>query len=526
MPTRQQMMKKARARAQHSPSTPATSDQAQAPASAQPPAQPQAGQVDQSGIIAPNSAVVRSVPTPPGVGESRPGEANVQDYDPAVAAARRQNVRDRSGQPTTTRDQGGTFRPAADAHRRRGHAQVRDRVQREPAPPGMANVRDPRPGGRDAQPPYPPNHGAAAAAPAQAQAHPHAPQAMPPLAGQLPGGMPPQPQGAPQPGQYPEPAVPPHMRDGQPTQAPPVPENLPPPGPQVPMAIGPGPNNEPFADVTVVVATFRRGHLLRPQLQALADQSMRVRDILLWVNDWQGSSNLHDHEAEVQYNFIRARVNFGPWVRFLIANEVQTKYVCILDDDCIPGPGWIEACVKRLEEMEANEEQAVICAAGRVFQGDDPNAYSVVDAEHRNTDEELVDEGTKGWLMHTGMLDVFQTIPRAQSPVGWGMHMAAACQLAGVFQIVLPQSDDGRTVGALPVPDDEHSLSKMMPGYTDARQHAYQYYRDKQVAGWVPLMLEGNEEAPAGESEDRTFDDDESAVDKADEVASEAAAQE
>jgi ABC-type oligopeptide transport system ATPase subunit len=48
-----------------------------------------------------------------------------------------------------------------------------------------------------------------------------------------------------------------------------------------------------------------------------------------------------------------ANHNFGVWSRFLIGLLAPTEYVCVFDDDTIPGSKWFENCVTSMNAKEA-----------------------------------------------------------------------------------------------------------------------------------------------------------------------------
>lgn len=49
-------------------------------------------------------------------------------------------------------------------------------------------------------------------------------------------------------------------------------------------------------------------------------------------------------------NAALSNYNYGVWARFAFALNARTDYVCVLDDDTIPGDRWIENNVKTYED--------------------------------------------------------------------------------------------------------------------------------------------------------------------------------
>jgi len=480
----QQKLAAARSRA-------ATAAQQPPVAPVQPQSQPQP-EMDQSAIkMVSKGAEARIVPNPPGVGES-----SVRDYDP-------NRHRSQAVSP---------YSSSVRAHQPEGSAHIRSPGSQAgafQAPPPSSHIRDPndvtmnRPGERNVRP-----SGATVQdarrpqfTPAQGQQQHVSPQY------QVPPGMvaPGRPQQA-QPGLQPSLAresvpqplaqqVAQTLQKNDPGAMPGSNPGAAPVAPSVPMAVGPTESNPNVADLTVVLTTFRRPQFLRTQLQHLADQTLRIRDLWIWSNDVAQGASMHDHEAETAYTFFHSRVNIGPWVRFSLATEVQTKYVLILDDDCFPGSRWIESAIQRLEELESQGETAVICAEGRIFGSDDPNHFTNLGPSGElPTEESFIDEGTKAWLIPRALIELINALPRAPSPIGWGLHVAAALQQVGVFQMVLAYpSEESSLWGSLPLPADAVtvSLSQAMPQFETARAAAWSFYRapHPEGGGWIPMQL-------------------------------------
>lgn len=410
------------------------------------------------------------------------GEGNVRDHDPERARAEAnqgdQRVYNQAGarnarpyQPEgsqNVRTQG--VRPQSGTRGQQPH--IRDHGAQVSARAGEGNVQQSRQSVQDAN--FRTSPGVAGRS---------TPMAPTPIPGQrMPAGNAPQrSQQAPQP------------------QAQPVVQPNPTPGPQgpVPFAVGPSPQNQNVADLTVLVATYRRPHLFRPQLQTLADQSLRAAELMVWSNNWGQGAEYHDHEAEAHFTFNRCKVNMGPWVRFSFALEAGTKYVLILDDDCFPGPRWIEAAIRRLEEFESQGELAVICGEGRIFRSDDPSDFAHFGPLNRPQEELLIDEGVKSWLIPRSLIETINSMPRPPCPVGWGLQIAAALYHANVFQFVLPYVETDRTAwGSIAMPADQPpvSVSATLPRYNEARAIAWDFYRSTDMGGWLPLALVSSDE--------------------------------
>lgn len=101
-------------------------------------------------------------------------------------------------------------------------------------------------------------------------------------------------------------------------------------------------------DVTVILNSYRRGYNLDEQLEAINNQTVKPKEILLWYNH-PGNDDL------VNYNIINKiptalnNINHGVWARFAYALNAKSEYVCIFDDDTIPGKKWLENCLNTIK---------------------------------------------------------------------------------------------------------------------------------------------------------------------------------
>jgi len=98
--------------------------------------------------------------------------------------------------------------------------------------------------------------------------------------------------------------------------------------------------------VTVVLNGYKRNHL-KEQVDAIKAQTHPVEEIFYWQNTVPGFS--YDEDTYGELNSALSNYNYGVWARFAYALNARTDYVCVLDDDTIPGSKWIENCVNTYE---------------------------------------------------------------------------------------------------------------------------------------------------------------------------------
>lgn len=119
-------------------------------------------------------------------------------------------------------------------------------------------------------------------------------------------------------------------------------------------------------DVSVVLNVFRRSKHFPEQLRAIQSQSVAPKEILVWENGEESiPENLREHVS-----LTRASRNFGVWARFSYALNAESEFVCVIDDDTIPGRDWLKNC---LETMDATP--GLLGTRGLIFESS--NNYSI-----------------------------------------------------------------------------------------------------------------------------------------------------
>ena len=76
--------------------------------------------------------------------------------------------------------------------------------------------------------------------------------------------------------------------------------------------------------ITVILTKYKREALFEEQFQSLQRQTLKPSEILICDNTKQ---------------------NLGVWSRFSLALHAKNEFVCVIDDDTIPGDGWLESWV-------------------------------------------------------------------------------------------------------------------------------------------------------------------------------------
>ena len=108
-------------------------------------------------------------------------------------------------------------------------------------------------------------------------------------------------------------------------------------------------------NVDVVLTLYKRPEVLLKQLNALQIQTIKPRNIYLYQDGIDSYYEIKlKQDIREQFTGIKiSNINQGVWERFKYAKEiVKEEYVCLFDDDTIPGKKWIENCLKCMGEKE------------------------------------------------------------------------------------------------------------------------------------------------------------------------------
>ena len=102
-----------------------------------------------------------------------------------------------------------------------------------------------------------------------------------------------------------------------------------------------------MSDVSCLITSWKRQATLAQQIEAVKNQSVKPVETVVWQN--HVDDRPIDEVALAGVTHVRSNKNWGVWPRFLFAMEFSTEYVCIFDDDTIPGSKWLENCLTTIQ---------------------------------------------------------------------------------------------------------------------------------------------------------------------------------
>jgi hypothetical protein len=116
-------------------------------------------------------------------------------------------------------------------------------------------------------------------------------------------------------------------------------------------------------DITVILNCYRRPYNLQMQVEAIRSQSIKPKQIWLWINYHEDNKDFDPTTLGVDRIF-KNDFNWKFYGRFAASLLADTEYVALYDDDTIPGNNWHKNC---LETMKTHE--GILGSAGIILKG-------------------------------------------------------------------------------------------------------------------------------------------------------------
>lgn len=110
------------------------------------------------------------------------------------------------------------------------------------------------------------------------------------------------------------------------------------------------------ASISVILTAWERPQLLEEQVERVLDQSVKPCEIVLWSNAPRKRFSLFERKQMTSFKndkYVKKIIcdhNFGIYPRFSLATCLTGEYVCIFDDDTMPGNRWFENCLQYVDK--------------------------------------------------------------------------------------------------------------------------------------------------------------------------------
>ena len=253
--------------------------------------------------------------------------------------------------------------------------------------------------------------------------------------------------------------------------------------------------------VTVVLNGYKRSHAAKEQYEAYRNQSIGTPDFLFWGNTPEsiGENDPLPFDKYTVDGCVSAicNKNLGVWARFAYALNASTPFICIADDDTIPGRKWLENC---LDVIHTLAKPAVLTCRGVRLNNNQyplPDSYEAIGWCSENEKLEQVDFGGHCWFFPKTVLKAFWLKSPDVLPLNFGeeIQISVAPKLLGDVETYVPPhpSSDKEfwgSIDALKYGEDMNAISRR----PDACQGMFDYLQWALESGYVPVKMRGQSE--------------------------------
>lgn len=110
--------------------------------------------------------------------------------------------------------------------------------------------------------------------------------------------------------------------------------------------------------ISVILTCWQRPHLLEEQIECVLQQTITPHEIILWYNAPPKKLGLFERKQLVDFknsSHVKKIIcdhNFGIIPRFTLSACLEGEYICIFDDDTMPGPKWFENCLGYVDSQQ------------------------------------------------------------------------------------------------------------------------------------------------------------------------------
>lgn len=101
--------------------------------------------------------------------------------------------------------------------------------------------------------------------------------------------------------------------------------------------------------VTVILNVYKRPQHLEEQYNSIINQTHKPESIIIWNNN---NTEFDFTKYKTLTTFVDCSKNLGVWARFIMALNANTEYICLFDDDTIPGSKWLETCISTIKNYD------------------------------------------------------------------------------------------------------------------------------------------------------------------------------
>jgi hypothetical protein len=138
-------------------------------------------------------------------------------------------------------------------------------------------------------------------------------------------------------------------------------------------------------EITVILNCYRRPKYLKEQLEAIRNQSIKPKEVWLWVNKSPENEGMNFSDMGFDKVF-NNDFNWKFYGRFAGAMLARTKYIALFDDDTIPGENWFKNCLDTMKTHRGILGGAGVTLNSRIYDNHRRVGWAVQNEKIERTD--------------------------------------------------------------------------------------------------------------------------------------------
>ncbi len=235
------------------------------------------------------------------------------------------------------------------------------------------------------------------------------------------------------------------------------------------------------SSVTVILTAYKRQYFGR-QLPAIEAQTIQPARVVIWQN----ANHVAVEPEKGRFELIQSERNYRFHGRFTLPLLLETEYVAIFDDDCIPGRRWLENCLRC-----CRERGGIAGANGKTV---NPSTLAQASAgAGKPVPEDLeVDFVGHSWFFRREWIHHMWAMAPPSFESGEDIHLAAACKIRAGIPCYVPRQrakepesfgDRHNDLGR-----DRHASYRTQPSHFKVRKELIRYWVGQ---GWELIGARG-----------------------------------
>ncbi len=201
--------------------------------------------------------------------------------------------------------------------------------------------------------------------------------------------------------------------------------------------------------ISVILTAWLRPRNLEEQVERVVKQTVAPLEIVLWYNKPPDALGLFERKQLVRFrNHERVKKiicdhNFGIIPRFTLAACLEGDYVCIFDDDTLPGERWFENCLNYVDG------EKVICGTIglRFLSKTEPKTQKPrMGWEGKNSSLEFVDLVGHSWFFRREWAKYFWDEEPVIRTFGEDIHFCAMLARRGIRAACPPHPEGDQSL--------------------------------------------------------------------------------